>query len=232
MWQRLRDNNESAVRHELIEYYTPLARRISAQLYGMRPDSDVEFADYMQYALTGLIEAVDKYQLDREANFSTYASYRIRGAILNGVVKNSEKREQNAFWHRQRKDRLDSLLENKQEDADDGLFKDMVELTIGVALSYLLEDSGLIKSQEKSMTDLTYNSEAIDQLQEKIALHVSELPEREQLIIRYHYFHQMTFEELSRMLDVTKGRVSQLHKQALQRLRNCFQGEERLDLYF
>ena len=232
LWQRMA-NSDDLARNKLIDHYYPLARRISAQLFASRPDNDVEFDDYLQYAVSGLIEAIDRYEPNREASFATFASYRIRGSILNGVGKITEKREQSAFWQRQRKERLESLLSEDGGEIDsEHLFEEMVETTIGVALSYLLEDAGVVESQENVMTDLVYKSEAVSQLQDRMVAYVNVLPERERIIILYHYYHHMNFEELSHMLEITKGRVSQLHKQALLRLRSSFEGEDGLDLYY
>ena len=75
-------------------FWLPLSRAIAAQLFGRRVADDAEFADYMQYATLGLIEAVDAFDYRRGVKFNTFATYRIQGAIRNCIVNFSERREQ------------------------------------------------------------------------------------------------------------------------------------------
>src|SRR5689334_236422 len=98
LWERFRDSRERTLRGRLIERYLPLARAAAARYYRLRPDESVPFEDYLQYARIGLVEAIDDYDPRREASFETYSSYRIRGAMLNGLGRESEIAAQRTFW--------------------------------------------------------------------------------------------------------------------------------------
>jgi RNA polymerase sigma factor for flagellar operon FliA len=107
----------------------------------------------------------------------------------------------------------------------------MVEVTVELALSFMLEDSGMLQREARDSTAL-HDQEVMRSLGIDITNLVDRLPERERLIIRYHYYHGMAFEELARLLDVTKGRVSQLHKRALQLIKAEYENASGLDIHY
>ncbi len=231
LWLRLREHGDDDARLSLIDYHLGLAHAIAARIFLHRPDDTVEFADYYQYAVVGLIESVDRYRADSGTAFATYASYRVRGAILNGIASASEAREQIAYRARVRKERLDSLARTDEIDAD-GLFEQMVELTTGLAIGYMLEDSGLVQEPDGAGADDAPSRYGNDQIKARLLRAIDELPERDKMIITYHYFHQISFEEISRMLNVSKGRVSQIHKRVLLAIRRRLGERVEIDSYY
>jgi RNA polymerase sigma factor for flagellar operon FliA len=232
LWRKLREHGDKEARNTLIEAYHPLARTIAAKLYSARIDEDIEFDDYLQYAELGLIESTDRYDPDNSAQFSTYAAYRIRGAILNGIEKYSEKREQLAFRKRYLNDRVNSLSKKTSKVKHRDAFAELVEITVGMALSYMLEGTGQVEEKPQKEVDTVYENNAIRELQKELIGYVDLLPEREQLIIRYHYFQHVGFGELAAILDISKGRVSQLHKSAILELKRLFEKNRNLDSYY
>lgn len=231
LWRRLRQNGDQEARALLIEAYQPLAKKIAAQLFSARIDEDVEFDDYLQYAELGLIESTDRYDPDNAARFSTYATYRIKGAIISGLEKYSEKREQVAFRKRYLNDRIKSLsAKNKFKNRD--TFAELVELTIGMAISYMLEGTGQVDEKQNKDLDTVYEINAVDEIQRALIRYLDYLPERERLIIKYHYFQHVGFDELAAILGITKGRVSQIHKSAILVLKRLFEKNSKLDSYY
>ena len=107
----------------------------------------------------------------------------------------------------------------------------MVELTIGLAIGFLLEDTGLATGSNESTGDQAYTSNNLAQLRQLLTGAIDDLPERESQIVRYHYLQGAQFEAIADLLGVTKGRVSQLHKRALQRLRDRLGQEQSLDTF-
>lgn len=232
LWLSMRDKGDGAARKELAENYMPLARTIAAQLYGMRADNDVEFEDYRQFAFAGLMEAMDRYDLSSDAKFSTFAGYRIRGAILNGVQKFSERKEQAAFRARVQRERVASLCNESTVSGRQVLFEEMVDLTVGLALGYMLEDTGIFRSGDAVVEDSTYKTHHMNELRNRLRHIVEVLPEREQLLIRYHYYHHVDFDQIAEMMEISKGRVSQLHKKALKLIKEAMLGFRELDGYY
>lgn len=223
-------DNDSTSRLMLIEHYAYLAKAHANHYYRIRTDDTVEFGDYLQYAMVGLLEAVQRYDPDRGASFSTYANYRIKGALLNGLEKATEQREQAAFLRKQQRVRVKSIV-NELDHTDKDPFTDMVGITIELALSFMLEDTGILHNKEV-VADELFNDEVEKALSTHLSTLVDDLPERERLIIRSHYFHGVPFEELAKLLDISKGRVSQLHRLALQKIRAAYEMSQHLDKYF
>ena len=225
LW-RARSGSDGEAQAALVDLYLPFARSIAADLYRKRIDDAVEFNEYFQYASLGLLEAIQRFDVERGLAFTTYATYRIRGSVLNGLERSTERREQLAYLRRQRQQRVRELADSGIDDA----FGQVVELTINLALGFLIEDSNVAAEAEdpESPEEL----EAVDQLKQNIVSAIGNLPPRERVIIQYYYFHQTGFDQLADQLGVTKGRVSQLHKQALGRLRKAVSGRLLLDDYF
>ena len=90
LWRRWRESADPAARALIIERYQPFAKAIASAVFGRRGRSEVEYEDYLQFALVGLLQAVDRYDPDRGAQFKTYAGPRIRGAILTGLERNGD----------------------------------------------------------------------------------------------------------------------------------------------
>ena len=109
LWRRAEQSGDAELRGQLVERYLPLCRVIAASLYSKRVADDAEFADYMQYATLGLIEAVENFDWRRGVQFNTFATYRIQGAIRNNIANFSERREQVGLLVRLKKERLESI---------------------------------------------------------------------------------------------------------------------------
>lgn len=226
LWERYVARHDDTTRGEVIERYLGTAQKLAAIMYSHRPDDSVEFGDYLQYARIGLLEAIDRYDPVREASFTTFASYRIRGAIINGVEKATELAMQRAQRRRLRRERLKSL---KDHEVARDQFARMVDLTLSLAVGYLLEESGIWNADEPDRAADPYVSLEMKRLAERLALLVNALPEREALIIRQHYFEHREFVEIADSLGISKGRVSQLHARALKLLRQDYTEAERVD---
>jgi RNA polymerase sigma factor for flagellar operon FliA len=180
-----------------------------------------------------LLEAVDKYDPTQNASFATYASYRIRGAVLNGVEKTSERTAQYGFKRRVRRERLESLSKGTTEAPQSDLFMEMVDAAIGLALGYMLEDSGMYHhGDEVAQHDDPYKCLEIKRLKERFRFVVEALPEKEKLVVQYHYFQGINFNVIADMLGVTKGRVSQIHSRALRLIRDAYKSLDQFDVKY
>lgn len=233
LWQALRSGEDPSARERLIELHLPFARVMAAKLYAGRPSrrAEIEFDEYLQYATVGMIECVDRYDPARGAGFRTYAGQRVAGAILSGIEQTSEKQQQLALRRRLAAERLESLRgEGVPPQDPDALFAELARVAIGLALGLALEDSGMFLEQDRPAPDRNYQAVELRQLQERVRALVEALPERERRVIRYHYLNQLPFEHVAREFGVTKGRVSQLHRRALELLRDEARKVKRCDL--
>jgi len=218
-WASARAGDEQA-RTRLIESYLPFARVMAAKLYAARFEHDVEFEDYLQYATIGLIESVDRYEPGLGAQFKTFAAHRIQGAVLNGLEQQSEKRVQVATRRRVLSERRDSAEAMLDVDARD-LFQQLADAAVSLALGFILDgaDNKADIDQEHDAIRDPYGAVELAQLRGRLLALVAALPQRERLVIKYHYLNQVPFHHIAESMGVTKGRISQIHHSALASLR-------------
>jgi RNA polymerase sigma factor for flagellar operon FliA len=235
LWQRFSASRDAEARSALIERYLSLCRAIAAQLFARRIADDAEFADYMQYATLGLIEAVDTFDWQRGVRFNTFATYRIQGAIRNSIANFSERREQAGLVYRLKRERIDSIKQGEPGSSSrpsrrGSVVREMADVAVISALSYLLEGSGMLAPHgEADYTEHFYDGLELRQLREGLVRLVDALPDQERRVIKYHYFQNIEFTEIARIFGVTKGRISQIHKSALVLLREAHAIAGRLD---
>lgn len=227
-WREFASSRTQELRSELIQRYIGLARITAARLYQRRLDNSVSFSDYLQYARVGLVEAIDHYDPAREVPFEAFSSFRIKGAVLNGLEGESELAAQRAFWSRRARDRFESLKSHEIQGDRRASLEELVNLTVGLALSHVIEqeDGEII---DESLAANPYAVTELAQLKRAVRSLLPSLPERERELIRRHYEEHVEFQQIAAEWGVTKGRVSQLHAQALQRLRQLLGLRPRVD---
>jgi RNA polymerase sigma factor for flagellar operon FliA len=136
--------------------------------------------------------------------------------------------DQIAYRRRVQRERTRSLL--GETAAAPAGFAAMLELVAGIALTYQLEE--LAAEDEADLCDAgPYGSRYYDEMQSRLKGIVDGLPERERQIVHYHYFHQINFEEIAVLLNISKSRVSRLHKRALEYLQQSLQTARLSELY-
>lgn len=204
--------------------HLPLVRRIAGSVFGMRVDDGVPFEDYVQFGIEGLLQSMQRYDSTRGAQFETYASHRIRGAILSGLEKSSEINQQVATRRRLTQERLNSLIEQPSAEAGQGLeplrgLAHLIDVAIGLAVAFMLEDTGLYQKEQSSHWDDGPANLAYKQLRDRLHQALVELEPSEQRVIERHYFQHMPFETIASEMKLSKGRVSQIHRKALLKLR-------------
>ncbi|WP_082485879.1 MULTISPECIES: sigma-70 family RNA polymerase sigma factor [unclassified Acidovorax] len=236
LWQRWHGDGDLSAREALVSLFTPYARMVAAVAYKGRFHDEVEFADYHQLACVGLLEAIARFNPDAGVHFKAYATHRIRGAILSGLERQTEKNQQIAAQQRLRKERLDSLKDAPQSslgetagslsgDLPNPLLSYMAEVGIGLALGVMLEGTRMFASPEDASVvaspevDYFKKSEAL-QLEETLHTAIGNLAQPERRVIRYHYHQGLAFEEISQLLGISRSRVSQIHRKALAHLRH------------
>ncbi len=230
LWQGWAQHKDVEARRQLIEHYLPFAQILAAKLYAGRQVQQVDFHEYRQYAILGMIEAVDRFDVLRNISFKTYAGHRITGAVLNGIEKCCEKQQQITARASLRQERVASLKESEKKNSQDDLFAELADLAIGLALGYMLEDSGMYLNQEDHYTENFYDRHELSQIKQAVVRIVDMLPEQARCVIRYHYFQGLNFQEIAGLMMLTKGRISQIHRQALKALQEVYLNSEGLNL--
>lgn len=242
LWQRLREQGDATARDQLLARHMPYARVVATTYYARRYHDEIEFGDYLQYASVGLLEAMERYEPGHGAQFRTFAARRMHGAILNGLEKLTEKQQQISAQHRIRVERVQAVKELASGEAGlkggaapkntEQLFKFVSEVGLGLALAWMLEGTSMVEEPEGMETVPFYRDVEIRQMRERLLRAVESLPPQERTVIRSHYMQEIPFEEVASTLNVTRGRVSQIHRQALLHLRAAVGGDAGLDVSF
>jgi RNA polymerase sigma factor for flagellar operon FliA len=233
LWHRFVLERDAGVRERLVKAYQGLTRIMAAKVYARRVYTEMEFDDYLHYATVGLIESIDRFDPSRGIRFETYASTRITGAILNGIESSSEIQEQVAARRRVIGQRLGTLKDAPaapQADSAAAVFAHLAELAIGLAIGFVLEDSGMLMDTQSEYADNTYQAVELKQLQARVRAQLGTLPANQQRVIECHYLQYLPFEEIARTMGLTRGRIAQLHKEALTNLRSGLRNAPEVNL--
>jgi RNA polymerase sigma factor for flagellar operon FliA len=225
LWHHLAHGGEASAREALIAAYQPHARMLAAMVFARRVHDEILFEEYLQFATLAMIESVDRFDPDRGVQFATFSARRIQGAILDGLESLTERNQQIAASRRWRDERLVSLrlCETPPAAADttEALFRQLADIGIGLALGFLLEGTGMIQGGDDNATTMEapYHRLELQQVSRRVAHFVDQLTTQQQAVVRCHYFQHLRFDDIAVKLGLSKARVSQLHQQALLRLR-------------
>ena len=225
LWRRLRFEAEGRCREPLFNLYVGLARRIALQHFRRRGSIRIERIDYEQFAYEGLLQAIDRFNPVRGVPFSAFAKRRIAGTIADGVARMSELDAQLSQRHRVEQERLRSLAARPEEPAPDTALEALGDVAVGLALGLILQGTRLMAAAgEADPGPSAYESLAWHDLQKRLAAAIDALPANEALVIRQHYENGLSFAQVAQLLDLSRGRISQLHRAAVERLRKHLGG--------
>lgn len=206
---------------ELIERHLPLVRMLAAKLYRLRWDNSVRFDELCQMGTVGLAEAAHRYDPARGAQFASYATWRITGAILNGLERSTERNQQASARRRLLQDRATSWVGESKGDSLEAALARLSDAAIGLAVGFMLEGTGMYSDGSEVTARDGYRQLAAIQLTHRVRAAASSLPAAERTVVEGHYFHQRTFVDLAAQLGLTKGRISQIHRAAIEQLRGA-----------
>ena len=187
------------------------------------PHPLAEWSDYVSLSSVGLLQAIDRFDASLPTRFQSYAEPFVQGAIIKGL----------SCYVRDRRlvtrDRLDSLSGERHPGSSDSEFERVVNAAVDLAFGYFLE-LGIVNSEPIDNSPLSiYEQEHRDQ---GLDLMVERLPERERQVIVGHYYQYLSFVELAQLMGISKSRISQLHGQALRRVRGFYEELGDTDDYF
>ena len=221
--------------NSLLKQYSPLVRRLAHQMIAKLP-ANVELDDLIQVGMIGLTDALSRFDASQGVQFETFATQRIRGAMLDELrgsdwmSRGSRKqaREIEAAVHRLEQ-RLGRAPSESEIAAEMGLaladYQELLGKVRGTQLVYLEDmrgDEGDQDSLDRHVGDADANPLAQLQdrrMREALVAAIKSLPEREQYVMSMYYEHDMNLKEIAAVLKVTESRVCQLHSQCVARLR-------------
>lgn len=215
---------------DLVREYLPLVKKIGLHLAARLPAS-IELDDLMQVGLIGLIQAGATYDAARGASFATYAGIRIKGAMLDEVRRHDwvpRSVQQNMKRVTETIAELERTLGRVATDAEIsgamGLpLEEYHELSRELAYSRLAPMEDAEASMESSEPDPFANLQD-SRLRQDIVAAIGALPEKEKLMMSLYYGEELNLKEIGAVMGVSESRVSQIHGQALARLRAKLKG--------
>jgi len=230
IWKSYAATKNAALREQLIMAYAPLVKLVAGRLL-IHVGQYVDFEDLTSYGIFGLIDSIDKYNPDKGIKFETYASIRIRGAIIDSIRK--------LDWVPRSLRAKNKQLEQVYADLTAELGRDPTEDEIADKLSMPLEvvreliqksnvvslvslDDYLEQNHDVGLFGLPVNhadnpESSIEMMETKQALAdaINQLSEKEKQVISLYYFDELTLKEISAVLGVSESRVSQIHTKAI-----------------
>ncbi len=210
---------------EYIAKYTPLVKRLASQIASRLPPN-VALDDLVQEGLMGLLDAAKRYEPRPGLNFEAYARFRITGAIYDSCRKAD-------ILPRNQRDKL-SELEKTMRTLEQELGRPPSAQEIADACEISLDDYHQALDTMVGMTAIDDVAEnllpiaqdadpaaiaSLKQVSSVLAEMIKELPEKERMVLALHYQEDLSFREVAYVLDLTPGRISQLHSQAMMRIR-------------
>jgi len=247
LWKKYKIDGDAEAREELILHYLHLVKNAAGQMAISMP-SEVQASDLESYGIFGLIDALDKFDINRGFKFETYAITRIRGAILDGV--------RNMDWvpasvrkkYKDIEDAYQTLRIRLNRQATDQEVAEYLGLSLEKFYDHLhqISQSSLLyldenRTEEDEMGIDTLlssvpDNEASDPFEEtswqvqrdRLAEAIDELTEQERLVITLYYYEGLTLSEIGEVIELSPSRISQIHSKAIMRLRGKLKTEKHL----
>ena len=227
-------------RDELVQRHAPLVKKLAYHLLGRLPSS-VQVDDLIQAGMIGLLDAAAQYDQTQGASFETYASIRIRGAMLDELRRTDwapksvhrKSRELSEAIHRVEartgREASDRDVAKEMDLSLDEYHQLLRDTSSCRMMSYdelvSEDDGGFDRFAGRSDDPGTMLQES--QFREALVAAIGKLPEREQLIMSLYYEQELNLKEIGAVLEVSESRISQLLSQAHARLRTTLQDHTR-----
>ncbi len=240
LWETYKKTGDIKLRNRLVVYYSPLVKYIAGRIYSKLPRW-VDVKDLISSGTLGLIDAVEKFNLSKKVKFETYASSRIKGAIidflrsldwvprhLRTVAKDIDK-VTNDLKVQLGRDPTDEEIADEMGISVDKLYDTLSQLSHSSILALdeliptdvskggMVELTGAVED-EKAIEPASFFEE--EEEKQFVSSAIEALPEREKSVVTLYYYQGLTLKEIGEILGVSESRVSQLHAKALLRLKN------------
>ena len=238
LWVKYKKNADPKIREHFILKYAPLVKYVAGKLAGAMP-TNVEFDDLVGYGVFGLLDAIEKYDLDKNVKFNCYAVNIIRGAIFDEL--------RSIDWVPRSIRQKSREIEETIADLEAKLGRSAANEEIAAAMGLGIEEYNALllkvsSTSVVSLTDLRFSNDDAEEfsvgdiieapsslnpdviveredIKRIIVDAIKELPEREKKVLIMYYYEDMTLREIGEVLHVTESRVSQIHTSANIKLR-------------
>ena len=238
LWKEYKRTKSAAIRDRLVRQYMPLVKHVAGKVHPGMPAS-VEYDDLVSFGQFGLLDAIEKFDPDKNIKFKTYAVVRIRGSMLDELREMDWVPRSVRQKAREIEDTIVQLEAKLGRPASEQEIADDMNISLDDYHSLVMKVSGtsilslndvFYSNDENEHTSIGDTIEAPsaqnpDFIVERKDIHrlitnaINELPQNEKLVIVLYYHEDLTFKEIGKVLDVSESRVSQLHSTAILRLK-------------
>ncbi len=232
LWQAYKEKGDQTAKDQLIVGYVPLVKSIAGRLF-VTYNSQVEYDDIVGYGIIGLIDAVEKFDHKKGIKFETYASIRIRGAVVDHLRTNDWIPRSLRAKYRKVEEVVQRLQSEMGGEATDDMIAKELGMTLDEYSSYMGEITtyAVVSLEEKIEENKSFDivsededympGEALERKELKRALAdaLRGLPEKERQVLELYYYSELTYKEIAAVLEVTESRISQIHTKAITKLK-------------
>ncbi len=234
LWEDYAKKKTPEQQEKIIIEYAGLVKLVAGRL-SMYLGYNVEYDDLVGYGTFGLIDAVDKFDYTKGVKFETYASLRIRGAILDQIrkmdwiprsIRQKQRKIDMAYQSLEQKygrmatdDEIATELEISIDELEN--WQNQTKITNIISLDEFMEQGTEGKVEQSLTADFDQPDRIVEkqELKELLMKTLETLTEKEKKVIILYYYEELTLKEISRILEVSESRISQLHTKALQKMK-------------
>ncbi|HEY2420303.1 MAG TPA: FliA/WhiG family RNA polymerase sigma factor [Neobacillus sp.] len=246
LWKSYRENHDSKSQENLVKQYLHLVEQMANRLSVGIPKHIIAKEDLMGLGYIGLIEAIKKFDYNRGYQFETFGLWRIKGAMIDGIrkmdwvprgVREKAKKLNTAFRHLEQtlmrsptEEDLSAYLNMSIDEVDQA----MATLSLSTLISLnepvnATEEDGKQQSRLDQIRDDKSASQEqqlqMSEFQKIIAASIDKMPGNERTVISLFYYEGLTQVEIAEVMNLTKGRISQIHSKAILRMRQNFEAK-------
>jgi RNA polymerase sigma factor for flagellar operon FliA len=235
LWEQWKEHGDKEAKRQLIEKYLHIVEYVSGRLAVGLP-KNVSKDDLASNGVMGLIDALEKFDYERGLQFETYASWRVRGAILDGLrqgdwvprsVREKAKKIEDAYQHLEQR-YLRTVSDEEMShylDVSEKEFQNMLQ-EVAVMSIVSLEDP-IREEESETRLSLLVDEKAKNPdhkvneftLRDALAQGIDKLTEKERIVVSLLYYEDLSLSEIAEVMSLSPSRISQLHSKAILRLR-------------
>ncbi len=232
LWKTYKETNDRKCKEKLIVEYIELVKIIAGRLY-INYNHNVEYDDLVSYGIIGLIDAIEKFDIEKNVKFETYANIRIRGAVVDQIrsldwiprsTRQKYKKVEAALERLQNQhgdQYTDTLLADELGISKEELYKTLNEVSNLAILSLedTINESGTIDVKSENVEMDPQASLDTKETEGQLKLQIDNLPEKEKMVISLYYYEELTYKEIASVMGISESRISQLHSKAIIKLK-------------
>ncbi len=233
LWKRYTQTKNIAIKQMLIEEYIGLVKVVAGRMYNFY-GSKIEYDDLVGFGVMGLIDSIERFDMNKNIKFETYAQIRIKGTIIDNIRKLDwiprslrKKSKEIQYGMSKLENELGRTPSNEELSQHLNMSLKELEETLAdisnfnmTSLEDLLVNKGeynIDDDKEKNIPEQIFEKKEIKEILSRI---VDELPEKEKMVISLYYYEELTYKEIGYIMELSESRISQIHSKAILKIKN------------